>query len=113
MSDTDDSSDRNTPDNAASPEAVRVKKQTQQQIAVQRKNVVRSLMATAAGREWLSWLLIEECGLLRSSLSGDANPHFTLIREGARAIGLTLQKTALQDAPDLYMVLLTENAHKI
>lgn len=109
----DESSERDTPDNAANPDVVGERKLTHRQLLVQRKNVMRSLLASAAGREWLSWLLLEECGLLHTSISGDANPNFTLIREGARNIGLTVQKTALQDAPDLYMVLLTENAHKI
>jgi hypothetical protein len=110
---SDESSERETPDNAANPEVVDQRKLNHRQLMVQRKNVLRSLMASTAGREWLSWVMLEECGLLRTSLAGDANPHFTLIREGARAIGLTLQKSALQEAPDLYMVMLSENAHKM
>jgi hypothetical protein len=109
----DESSERDTSDNAANPDVVGERKLTHRQLVVQRKEVLRSLMASAAGREWLAWLVIEQCGLFHTSISGDANPNFTLIREGARNIGLTVQKSALQDAPDLYMVLLAENAHKI
>lgn len=109
----DESSERDTPDNAANPGVVGKQKLTQRQLVVQRKDVMRMLLSSAAGREWLSWLVLEQCGLFHTSISGDANPNFTLIREGARNIGLTVQKSALQDAPDLYMVLLTENAHKI
>lgn len=64
-------------------------------------------LRTKQGRAWMWWLL-GECGVFRTSFTGNSTTFFN---EGRRAIGLAILADFTRDFPDLYSTMTKENAH--
>jgi hypothetical protein len=100
-----------TPD-AATPEGVEKQKLTAKNRALRKKLALKGWLATPEGRALFYEIVFTLCGV-NDPLTNVANDRdYTLIREGARQVGLDLQNRALQADREQYMVLLTENLPK-
>jgi hypothetical protein len=75
----------------------------------ERDDVMEALLQMANGRAWLAWLLHAVCGLHNPTENGAYDSNALHYREGARAVGLTLQAEALRVARTNYLLLLQDH----
>ena len=90
--------------NAADPDAVGRKRRKADRSESTRIAAFRAVMATREGRQYLWWLL-EQCGVFRTSFTGDSTTFFN---EGGRNVGLILIADINAACPEQYVVMLTE-----
>ena len=65
---------------------------------------IHSILSTRSGRRFF-WRLLAECGIFRSSFTGN---NTTFFNEGRRDIGLKFLADS-QEFPDLYLRMMTES----
>ena len=70
-----------------------------------RGEVIRSIMSTAPGREWV-WARLEAAHVFRPSFSFD--PYATAFAEGERNQGLLLLNDLMQWCPDEFVLAMRE-----
>lgn len=68
-------------------------------------NILRSLLATQAGRGW-TWRLLSRAHIMHSSFSPD--PLVMAMKEGERNIGLSLVADILRVCPENYVLMSNE-----
>lgn len=96
---------------AADPVKVRDATRRKRDIQRQRGDVLRQLVSTEAGREFVAYILHEVCGLYRPTANAAFDANSLYYREGARAVGLVLMEMLVREAKPQYMALVSENIH--
>lgn len=97
---------------ASDPVQVRGRRVKAKMLDEQRAAVLQQIMSTAPGRELMSHILHEVCGLYRTTANAAFDPHGQHWREGARAVGLELHNMLVRHAGKQYMVLIGEHFDK-
>lgn len=87
-------------DNAGDRKAIRRKEKEARQAERAREDVVRNLMSTMQGREFV-WNILEDCRIFSSTFNGDALQ--SAFNEGRRSAGLALLAAIMQSCPDQYI----------
>lgn len=108
MADTDDTQpDSEIAFDASDKTQVDKRKRDSGRRKKQAESVIRQLMETPGGRQWV-WEQLTLSHLFATSfVSGD--PMATAFREGERNAGLRLLASVMKAAPDLYLVAMKEN----
>lgn len=101
------------PDNAANPLAVRTKARLQKARERERLLGLKTLLNTVPGRAWFMEVLLDHCQLMGATENAAYDSNALHFREGARAVGLELQRMALRADEQLYMVALQEHLPKV
>lgn len=84
------------------------------QVAERRVEVLRAMLSTTAGREFLAYVLFDLCGLVKSTILGAGHTAmFSEFRSGQRDVGLNLHKMLLRADKSGYVVLLTEHVDQM
>ena len=68
----------------------------------------KSVMNTEQGRRFF-WTLLEDCGIYRSSFTGNSSTFFN---EGERNVGLKYMTRCMDICPDLYLKMQSEQVTK-
>lgn len=87
-------------DNAADRKSIRAKEKVAQLAERARQDVLRNIMSTIEGREWM-WNILSEAHIFRSTFNGDALQ--SAFNEGQRAVGLAILADILIACPDQYI----------
>ena len=93
-------------DNAADRKSVRKKEKAARQAELRRQQVVRELMSTRDGREWV-WDKIADCGVFSKVSIGD--PHMLAMFTGHRNAGVDLLNEVMLFCPDNFILAMREN----
>lgn len=75
----------------------------------ERRDVLREVLQSPAGREWL-WDLLEFCHIYGSSFA--TNALVMAQREGERNVGLKVLADAMAAAPDKYLEMVQEHERR-
>lgn len=100
------------PVDASSPEGVERQRAKLVELSKVQGDILTAWLATKDGRRLFYDIVFNLCGVHTPGTNGLAETNFSLVREGARQVGLDLQTRALQGARAQYMVLLDENLPK-
>lgn len=87
-------------DSAADRKSVRAKEKAARIAAANRANVIRMIMATTDGREWM-WNLLGNCHIYHQTFTSD--PLQSAFNEGQRSVGLALMADILTTCPEEYI----------
>ena len=97
--------------NAANRKDVRRREKQARLSEVARRETLRTLMSTMAGREWVYELLAIHCHVFNSSfMQGHyiSDPHATMFMEGERSVGLHILEDINAAAADEYVLMMRE-----
>lgn len=94
--------------NAADPRAVRDREKAANDRQALKREGLRQIVSTPAGRAWLHAHL-ETCGAFRSSFTGNSETFF---REGERNVALRVLAELMRDHPDSYTLMCREASER-
>ena len=94
--------------NAADPRAVREREKVAGDRQALKREGLRQIVSTPAGRAWLHGHL-EGCGAFRSSFTGNSETFF---REGERNVALRVLAELMRDHPDSYTLMCREASER-
>jgi hypothetical protein len=94
--------------NAADPRAVREREKASGDRQALKREGLRLVVSSQAGRAWLHAHL-EGCGAFRSSFTGNSETFF---REGERNVALRVLADLMRDHPDSYTLMCREASER-
>lgn len=66
-----------------------------------------TVLGTPQGRRFY-WRLMTHCGIYKNSFTGNSQTFFN---EGMRNVGLKLMGDLMENAPEMYILMIKENKH--
>lgn len=97
------------PDNVGNSFAIRTKKQKQKANDNERVSSLKRLLADPNQRAWLASVIFETCGVLNPTENAAYHDGALHYREGARGVGLVIQRDLVLADPKAYALLVTEH----